>query len=264
MYVRLVLVSKVMPALMLSFIVGVACASNINWKTILSLGVFAFFFFYPAGLWLKGFAQLHNPSESFSKRGLLLRMFAWCTPFVAVFLYDSWPIEMQASLVAFLVLGYVFNARPFALKTLPVADMATAGVLYVLPGVFAYGLLESVRPDLVVLSAAVAWVAGVYCSYAVYRLGDEAHSGRSVATALGARATVGISLVCILLAGALLFKSLGWFVVVGAALYGGILVSLLVRARPQHARATFAVFGYMHILTVIGLVAWLQTVGAQA
>jgi 4-hydroxybenzoate polyprenyltransferase len=104
--------------------------------------------------------------------------------------------------VAFLVLGYVYSAPPFRLKTTPPLDSVSNG-LYVLPGVAAYVALAGEQPPGMALAGGWLWSMAMHTFSAIPDVEPDRRAGiRTTATMFGQRGALAYCGACWLLASA--------------------------------------------------------------
>ena len=127
-------------------------------------------------------------------------------PFVvALVLMGEWPSWIVLAVSLFAVVAY--SAKGLRFKERPVLDSLTSSTHFVSPAGYGIALAgASVTPELVALLAAFfLWGAASHAFGAVQDIVADREAGiGSIATAVGARATVRLSIVLYLLAGVLL------------------------------------------------------------
>ena len=188
------------------YLLGVTAANpELNWQTLPWLLAFALYFTFPANLLVYGVNDIFdydtdclNPKKSGyeslvlpSERASLLRTIAFSsTPFVVLLLLCHTPPLAALYLIAFLLLSIFYSAPPIRAKVRPFLDSAF-NLLYAMPGFFGWAFADGGRPQTAILIAALAWTMAMHAYSAVPDINADREAGLStVATVLGARATV--------------------------------------------------------------------------
>jgi 4-hydroxybenzoate polyprenyltransferase len=97
----------------------------------------------------------------------------------------SGELVVMVAMVAFLVLGYFYSARPVRLKVRVVVD-GLSNVLFVLPAVAGYGLSTGEWPNWALVGVAGVWSVGMHLWSAIVDIeADRAAGLRTTAVALG-------------------------------------------------------------------------------
>lgn len=234
--------------------------------------LFAIYFLYPANLLIYGVNDIYDyetdklnakkveyetlvtPERRYS---LWLAIFVANFAFVGVFFFGSVPMIISGAL--FLFLSIFYSAPPIRAKTKPFLDSAF-NVLYVMPGVFAYGLVTGEFPPAALIAAGGLWTAAMHAFSAIPDIGADREAGIStVATFLGDRGTLIFCLALYVASAALAFKYLGAFSVLIGSIYAAVTIAaMLVTGRERlfaiyrrfpviNAAVGFAIFWFVAI-----------------
>ena len=170
-------------------------------------------------------------------------------PFLAVLVWLGNPLSwLVLAISVFAVIAY--SAKGLRFKEKPFLDSLTSSTHFVSPAVYALVLAGAVfTPQLwAVLGAFFLWGAASHAFGAVQDVIADREGGlASVATVIGARATVRLSVVLYLLAGALLLLS-GWPGILAAVLALPYAVSCAVYWNITDAAAESANRGWKRFL----------------
>lgn len=218
-------------------LVGLAAGASSR-SDFLSVGVVAFavYFLFPANLLIYGindifdfetdklnpkkqeYETLVHPSEH---RGLLLAILITNLPFViaAFFLNDV----ARISMIGFLLLSVFYSAPPVRAKAIPLVD-SMFNALYLLPGIFGYGLITGDLPPAMAACSAFLWTMAMHAYSAIPDIASDRRAGvETVATFLGKYGTLLFCSICYLVSAILAFPFLGIF----AGLFGLIYLTLM-------------------------------------
>ena len=202
-------------------------ARPLDAREIVVLVIGAVFFLVPYNLAMYGIndvfdyeSDLRNPRKGGVEgavldrrlhRATLVAAAALCIPFViALVVLGTWPSWIVLAVSLFAVVAY--SARGLRFKERPFLDSVTSSTHFVSPAVYGVALAGAVvTPGLVlVLVAFFLWGLASHAFGAVQDVVPDREGGiSSVATVIGARATVRLAAVLYLLAG-LLLVPLGW------------------------------------------------------
>lgn len=256
------------PLLIISFAIGTVSAdiTNFFWP---ALAVFAFYFTYPANMLLYGvndFFDRHadkkaghsddkNLVTAENRWRIVNTIILWNLPFCVVWLADEMPQQSKLALLGFIGLAFFYSAKPIRAKSKPLLD-SMFNSLYIFPGLFAYGLLESKFPSWQILASAVLWMAAVHAYSAIPKMRFDKKAGtNTVATFLRPLGTLVFCILAIAGAVALSFAQLRLFAVGAGALYLVIFLITFVRAQPDKS------FGFYKYFTIVNMLVGLSLIG---
>jgi len=115
------------------------------------------------------------------------------------------------SMWAFLLLSVFYSTPPIRAKAIPVVD-SMFNALYVMPGIFAYGIMSGELPPLMSIIAATLWTMAMHAYSAVPDIKADKDAGvETIATLLGRNGTLLFCSACYLLAAMFAFPYLGPF-----------------------------------------------------
>jgi lycopene elongase/hydratase (dihydrobisanhydrobacterioruberin-forming) len=115
------------------------------------------------------------------------------------------------SMWAFLLLSIFYSTPPIRAKAIPVVD-SMFNALYVMPGIFAYGLMSGELPPVMSIIAATLWTMAMHAYSAVPDIKADKDAGvETIATLLGRNGTLLFCSACYLLAAMFAFPYLGPF-----------------------------------------------------
>jgi 4-hydroxybenzoate polyprenyltransferase len=185
----------------------------------LILGLFAYFLI-PANAYLYGIndvfdAQIDRNNPKKDEREIRYRGWdptPWAVLFTAIgglAVAVAMPPVATPYVIGFLLLGAIYSAPPFRLKTRPPLDSLSNG-LYVLPGAAAYATLSGLHPPPLVMIGAWLWTMAMHTFSAVPDIAPDQREGvKTTATVLGTRGALIYCGVCWLLASAI-FGVVDW------------------------------------------------------
>lgn len=129
-------------------------------------------------------------------------------PFVSLFFFVSWPAAV--SLVLFVFFATFYSAKPIRAKVRPGLDSFFSASHYVVTGVYGYFLVGGVGFPILGIVAGLLWSMAMHAYSAVPDIIADKESGiETVATRLGARATIVWSAVFYVAAGLLAAIAVG-------------------------------------------------------
>lgn len=150
------------------------------------------------------YEQLVKPEQN---RTLLINILIFNLPFIAAAFFISF--SAATSLIAFLFFSVFYSAPPIRAKTKPFLDSAF-NILYVFPGVFAYQMISGNFPPLLVILAAGFWTCAMHAYSAIPDIqADRDANLKTIATQLGANATLAFCLIFYLASAILVYQYLG-------------------------------------------------------
>lgn len=243
------------------FLIGTIAADTTDffWP---ALAVFAFYFTFPANMLIYGINDIfdyetdkHNEKKvkyetlvTPDKRWRIANVIIlWNLPFCVVWLADEMPQAAKIALLGFLFFGIFYSAKPIRAKTKPVVD-SLFNVLYVFPGLFAYGLLEYRLPPWHLAAAGGLWCAAMHAYSAIPDIkADKKARINTVATLLRPLGTLVFCMLCFAGAGYLAFPWLRLFAVGASSLYLLIMLVTFVRSQPSQVFALYKWFPYINI-----------------
>ncbi len=249
------------------FLLGAVAAdtSDFFWP---ALAVFAFYFTFPANMLIYGVNDIfdyetdkHNEKKikyetlvSPDRRWRITNIIIlWNLPFCAVWLADEMPQSAKLALLGFLFFGIFYSAKPIRAKTKPLLD-SFFNILYVFPGLFAYGLLEYRLPPWQLIAASTLWCAAMHAYSAIPDIkADKKARIHTIATFLRPLGTLVFCMLCFACAAYLAFPWLGLFAVGAGALYLMIMLITFVRSEPSQVFTFYKLFPYLNITVGTGL-----------
>lgn len=249
------------------FMIGAIAADTTNffWP---ALAVFAFYFTFPANILIygvndifdyetdkhnakkKGYEALVTPSKRWRIANVII---LWNLPFCVVWLADEMPMQAKLALLGFLFFGIFYSAWPIRAKIRPVFD-SLFNVLYIFPGLFAYGLLEYRFPPWQIIVAASLWCAAMHAYSAIPDIKADTKAGiHTIATFLRPLGTLVFCMLCFVGAAALTYPWLKLFGIGAGMLYLLIMLITFVRAQPSQVFALYKLFPLINVLVGTGL-----------
>jgi 4-hydroxybenzoate polyprenyltransferase len=199
----------------------------------------------------------HNPRKGSAEgaradrsalRELVMLALAANVPFVAFFVATAPAPRALVVLAALYVVAWAYSAPPIRAKSRPGWDsLANAG--YVLPLVFACLYLEVPDPPWLETSAFAVWTIGAHAFTSIQDVAaDRAGGVRTIATALGARASAAVALACYALSGALLAARHPLFAGV-LVLHAAIVVRMLGARDEEAPHRAYRLFMALNVAT---------------
>jgi 4-hydroxybenzoate polyprenyltransferase len=243
------------------FLIGSISADTTNffWP---ALAVFAFYFTFPANMLIYGINDIfdyetdkHNPRKQeyeevvtpTSRWRIANVIILWNLPFCVVWLADEMPVTSKLALLAFLFLGIFYSAKPIRAKTKPILD-SLFNILYIFPGLFAYGLLEYKFPPVQIMVAAGLWCVAMHAYSAIPDIRYDKKAGiNTIATLLHPLGTLVFCMLCFAGAAALSYSWLKLFAVGAGALYLIMMLITFVRTKPDQIFAIYRFFPFINI-----------------
>jgi 4-hydroxybenzoate polyprenyltransferase len=254
-----------------SFMIGALASdtSNFFWP---ALAVFAFYFTFPANLLIYGVndifdqkADQHNKDKTNlvtpdNRLQIVNLIILWNLPFFVVWLADEMPTASKWALLGFVFFGIFYSAWPIRARSKPILD-SFFNILYVFPGLFAYGLLEYKFPPWQIIVAATLWAAAVHAYSAIPKAAANKKAGvNTIATFLHPIGTLMFCLACFAGSAALSYPWLKMFSLGIGLLYLFIILITFVRTDPAKQFFLYKAFPYINILVAIGLGYYIATV----
>lgn len=249
------------------FLIGAIAADTTNffWP---ALAVFAFYFTFPANMLIYGVNDIfdyetdkHNAKKQKyeelvppTKRWRIANVIIlWNLPFFVVWLADEMPISAKLALLGFLFFGVFYSAKPIRAKTKPILD-SLFNVLYIFPGLFAYGLLEYKFPPWQLMLAAALWCAAMHAYSAIPDItADQKAKINTIATLLRPLGTLIFCMLCFAGAVYLSYPWLKFFALGAGAVYVFMMLITFVRAEPARVFAFYKLFPLINVLVGTGL-----------
>ncbi len=219
------------------YIVGlVAGASSRGDLLRVEAVVFAIYFLLPANLLIYGVNDIFdfetdklNPKKQeyetlvtpLQRRGLALAIFLLNLPFIAAAFFTNG--AGRIAITGFPLLSIFYSAWPIRAKAIPIVD-SMFNVLYVLPGIFAYGLITGSLPPLMSVIAAFLWTMAMHAYSAIPDIQADREAGvETIATLFHREGTLFFCSACFLLSAVFAFPYLG----VLAGVLGLVYLSLM-------------------------------------
>jgi 4-hydroxybenzoate polyprenyltransferase len=144
-----------------------------------------------------------------------------------------------AFLAAFVLLSVFYSAPPIRAKARPVIDSAF-NILYAMPGLFGYALAGGGTPSAAVVVASACWTMAMHAYSAVPDIEADREAGlATIATLLGARATILLCLALYAASALLAYRTLGPVSAALGAVYGML---MLVSLRLREPSAVMAIY----------------------
>lgn len=252
------------------FLVGVVASdtSGFFWP---ALAVFVFYFTFPANLLIYGINDIFDYKSKQNKSpddlaspsmrwGLLSAIVLWNLPFCLVWLADDLPVAAKLSLAGFLFFGVFYSAWPLRAKTKPVLD-SLFNVLYIFPGLFAYGLLEYQLPPWQIITAGALWCAAMHAYLAIPDIKDDKKAGyRTIATTFRPLGTLVFCMLCYIGVAVLTYPQLKLFSLGAGIFYLFIILITFVRVDPSQKFALQKLFPLINVLFGMGLIAYVMLI----
>lgn len=244
------------------FLIGVIASdtTDLFWP---ALAVFAFYFTFPANLLIygvndifdyetdrhnekkRGYEALVEPSMRWRIANVIV---LWNLPFCVVWLADEMPAASKIALLSFLFFGIFYSAWPLRAKTKPILD-SLFNVLYIFPGLFAYGLLEYKFPPWQIMLAAALWCAAMHAYSAIPDIkADKKAKINTIATFLRPLGTLTFCMLCFAAAAALTYPWLKMFSLGAGMFYLLLMLITFVRVQPSQVFALYKLFPVFNIL----------------
>jgi lycopene elongase/hydratase (dihydrobisanhydrobacterioruberin-forming) len=207
------------------YIVGLVAGASAR-QDLLSIGaaVFAVYFLFPANLLIYGvndifdfdtdklnpkkqeYETLVRPDEH---RHLLNAILLTNVPLVLAAFFTNG--TGRIAITGFVLLSVFYSAWPIRAKAIPIVD-SMFNVLYVMPGIFAYGLMADRLPPVMSIVAAFLWTMAMHAYSAIPDIQADREAGvETVATLLGREGTLLFCSACYLLSAVFAFPYLGAF-----------------------------------------------------
>lgn len=255
------------PLLIVPFFVGAFAADTTNffWP---ALAVFAFYFTFPANMLLYGINDIAD-RESDKKGGhkagrnlvtaenrwrIMNIIILWNLPFCVVWLADEMPNPAKLALLGFLFFSIFYSLKPIRAKTKPLLD-SLFNVLYIFPGLFAYGLLEYRFPPWQLIAAAALWAIAMHAYMSIPKISADKKAGiSSVATLLRPLGTLVLCMAAIAGAAALSYPWLKMFALGAGLFYLLILLATFIRAQPAKPSALYKHAPIINAVAGVGLI----------
>lgn len=261
------------PLLIVPFFVGAFAADTTNffWP---ALAVFAFYFTFPANMLLYGIndiADLESDKKGGHKAGrnlvtpenrwrIMNIIILWNLPFCVVWLADEMPNPAKLALLGFLFFGIFYSLKPIRAKTKPLLD-SLFNVLYIFPGLFAYGLLEYRFPPWQLIAAAGLWSIAMHAYMSIPKISADKKAGiSSVATLLRPLGTLVFCMVAIAAAATLSYPWLKMFALGAGLFYLIILLATFIRAQPAKPFALYRFSPVINALAGVGLIVYISQI----
>lgn len=159
---------------------------------------------------------IEGAKEAKALHPLIVKAALWTNvPFILALGYaGSWVSSSVLALIVFLVVAY--SAPPLRLKERPLLDSVTSSLHFVGPLLFALSLLGPSQAAWVAAGAFFLWGVASHIVGAIQDIIPDRHARiASVATALGARVSLRVALVCYAAAASLLITQGGALLLAG-------------------------------------------------
>lgn len=216
------------------FLIGLAAAAE-NRVELLTLKnlIFGLYFLFPANLLIYGVNdifdyetdKLNQKKQDYellvqpkSHNRLLLYILLFNLPFIIAVFFLA--IDTIGALTGFLFFSIFYSAPPIRAKTKPFLD-SIFNILYVFPGIFAFYLISGKFPSVLVIFAAGLWTFAMHAYSAIPDIeADRRAELQTVATKIGADATLLLCLFLYLSSAFLVYQYLGFLSILLAFTYG--------------------------------------------
>lgn len=250
-----------------SFFIGAIASdtTNLFWP---ALAVFAFYFTFPANMLIYGVNDIFDyetdrHDEKKKDRENLITpdirwriinvIILWNLPFFVVWLADEMPTAAKLALLGFLFFGIFYSAWPIRAKTKPILG-SLFSILYIFPGLFAYGLLEYKFPPWQIIAAGTLWCAAVHAYLTIPDIKADKKAGIStIATAFRPLGTLVFCMICFTAAAALTYPILKMFSIGVGMFYLLIMLITFVRTDPSKKFFLYEVFPLLNIVAGVSL-----------
>lgn len=125
----------------------------------------------------------------------------------------------RIAITGFVLLSVFYSAWPIRAKAIPVVD-SMFNILYVLPGIFAFGLVVGSLPPVLSIGAAFLWTMAMHAYSAIPDIQADRDAGiETIATLLGREGTLFFCSACYLVSAVFAFPYLGPFAGVLGLIY---------------------------------------------
>lgn len=172
-------------------------------------------------------------------------------PFLAMLPF--FPSVARWSLLGFWFFGIFYSAPPIRAKTKPLID-SFFNILYIFPGLFAYGLITSRWPSQNIIIAATLWCMAMHAFSAVPDIAsDKKAKMNTVATLLGRQGTIIFCAAAYLAAAVLVRQWLGVYSLLCGAIYGVLMLFALRVKSDKKLFRLYTYFPYINALLGFGL-----------
>ena len=152
------------------------------------------------------------------------------------------------SLTAFLFFGIGYSVPPVRAKVRPFID-SFFNILYVFPGLVAYGILTEQFPPLQIIIAATLWCMAMHAFSAVPDIiSDKKAHLATIATKLGTRGTIMFCAVCYALAASLTYEYLGILSIIGSTLYLSLMYLSYTAKKAEDIFKIYTIFPYANVI----------------
>ncbi|MBS3790843.1 MAG: prenyltransferase [Candidatus Thermoplasmatota archaeon] len=192
-----------------TFVIGYTLgAERISDFYSLDYYIYLFYFFFLANVFIYGVNDLfdlstdkENPKKEEKEHKLVrakirdLKVIIYVTTIISLillFFQNNW-IE-RAVFSSFLFLSYFYSANPLRFKSKPVVDFSS-NMLYIMPGIFAYILISSEFPPLLIILAGFFHISAMHIFSAVPDIKYDKKAGiKTTAVVLGEKPSLMLSL----------------------------------------------------------------------
>lgn len=157
------------------------------------------------------------------------------------------------SLIGFWFFGIFYSAPPIRAKTKPVLD-SFFNILYIFPGLFAYGLITSRWPSQNIIIAATLWCMAMHAFSAVPDIAsDKKAKMNTVATLLGRQGTIIFCTAAYLIAAVLVRQWLGVYSLLCGTLYSVLMLLSFINKSDKKLFKLYTYFPYINGALGFGL-----------
>lgn len=157
------------------------------------------------------------------------------------------------SLLGFWFFGVFYSARPIRAKTKPLLD-SFFNILYVFPGLFAYGLLTGNWPSQSIIIAATLWCMAMHAFSAIPDIkADKRAKINTIATFLGKQATILFCAAAYITAAVLVSRWLGLYSLACGAIYGVLMLLAFMTKNDKQLFKIYTYFPYINAMLGFGL-----------
>lgn len=233
-------------------------ASLLTWQVF----VFAFFFLFPANLYIYGINDMFDyETDKLNPRKVeyeaLVEPREWKTlsswialsviPFLCALPFTN--SGAVYSMIAFLFFAGFYSAKPIRAKAKPILDSLFSAGHYVATGAFGYYLLGGTGFPLIPLTAAMCWSIAMHAYSAVPDIESDRSAGLStIATTLRKTGTIFLCLALYAGAAFLVFPYIGNVAIVLGIVYTLLMLGSLFIRKPEILLKLYTFFPYINLV----------------
>ena len=152
--------------------------------------IYLFYFFFPANVFIYGVNDLWdmktdetNPKKGTkeqkldkSRKSRLKKILMIILAFSLILIIFQGDMIERSIFLSFLFLSYFYSAKPLRFKSIPFLDFMS-NMLYIVPGIFAYYLVTSEIPPLLIILAGFAHISAMHVFSAIPDISYDKKAG---------------------------------------------------------------------------------------